>query len=696
MRSSEISVPADWAGEHLRIRARTLAGDPETPAPPSSTAPPGSSHETTTPGEVWLDLYQRRDNNVEKADTALLLIAPFLLQGKLAPARRLYVVSHADTHSFVYDVMEACWAAFGADGTFDRDFDRPFLPSTPEERRAAADANEIATEDTDDAGENPMSLLSSDKMYLIDDKYGDLWVQDQMALGYCSAPGGRAFNVAVNCKRQEDLYNFVVEEMPDADDRVFVFNGLSGEDQNPYDCGGNIAVSPPVPEETDEQEVGPAGPRVPEHPPAPHGKIILGDCYNPYRAADASDDGDGLVTSETRTFLESQEVQPIVPIDTSWLDVGHVDEILTFVPTPNAQNDSPAKLAMACPDIMDRLLDRTRQFSVEEGRTHFHRGRYKTHSIEDNLVENYDETRIEDFYKAEGIRDTSGRVHRECLDPIEQRLCHCIGLDRTDDVLPLPVYFTYVNPHTPRPWGLSLATPRTPNLVNMQVLQTGPAETHLLMPRPCGPRLPPEKARGVVDEVLTDLGWEDPTVRSPRAEANRDGFPFWAWPGLSADTLALFFTREKRTGHGRRRPITAADRTHIITCIQEDKSSQTLPDPLPQAVADTRESILDANPEATSRLDENARKFEDWYRLVIPEDTVDVLELYTKAVLEEMGCQVHFVDAWLYHTAGGGLHCGTNVLHEPPPDRAWWTDYSDLADADTTYLPNQTIHNPAN
>jgi hypothetical protein len=53
---------------------------------------------------------------------------------------------------------------------------------------------------------------------------------------------------------------------------------------------------------------------------------------------------------------------------------------------------------------------------------------------------------------------------------------------------------------------------------------------------------------------------------------------------------------------------------------------------------------------------------EDWKRIVIPEDTADVFELYTQALLETFGLTVHWVDSWFYHLHFGGIHCGTNVL----------------------------------
>jgi hypothetical protein len=52
----------------------------------------------------------------------------------------------------------------------------------------------------------------------------------------------------------------------------------------------------------------------------------------------------------------------------------------------------------------------------------------------------------------------------------------------------------------------------------------------------------------------------------------------------------------------------------------------------------------------------------DWVRLAIPEETVDLFELLTQLALESLGMEVQWVDSWYYHTHGGGIHCGTNVL----------------------------------
>lgn len=52
----------------------------------------------------------------------------------------------------------------------------------------------------------------------------------------------------------------------------------------------------------------------------------------------------------------------------------------------------------------------------------------------------------------------------------------------------------------------------------------------------------------------------------------------------------------------------------------------------------------------------------DWTRTLIPEDTTDVFELYTQALMESLGLTVYWIDSWYYHTHKGGIHCGTNAL----------------------------------
>src|SRR6185503_2116952 len=68
--------------------------------------------------------------------------------------------------------------------------------------------------------------------------------------------------------------------------------------------GGNLQLGPPTRE-------------------APYGRIFIGNDEH---------GREGLVDTELLNFLDKQLVQPVTQIDTSWLAVAHVDEILSFVP----------------------------------------------------------------------------------------------------------------------------------------------------------------------------------------------------------------------------------------------------------------------------------------------------------------------------------------------------------------------------
>jgi hypothetical protein len=80
-------------------------------------------------------------------------------------------------------------------------------------------------------------------------------------------------------------------------------------------------------------------------------------------------------------------------------------------------------------------------------------------------------------------------------------------------------------------------------------------------------------------------------------------------------------------------------------------------------------------------LTENPRNFtpdgglrEGWRKFVIQEVLVDLFEAYIQLVVNSLGLKVDWVDSWFYHVHFGGIHCGTNVIREPAAGQlpAWW------------------------
>jgi protein-arginine deiminase (PAD) len=81
-------------------------------------------------------------------------------------------------------------------------------------------------------------------------------------------------------------------------------------------------------------------------------------------------------------------------------------------------------------------------------------------------------------------------------------------------------------------------------------------------------------------------------------------------------------------------------------------------------------------------LRDNPRNFDPtgalrdgWRRFMIREGTVDLFETYVQLVATTLGQTLHFVDSWFYHLRYGGIHCATNVIREPRPGQipSWWT-----------------------
>ena len=70
----------------------------------------------------------------------------------------------------------------------------------------------------------------------------------------------------------------------------------------------------------------------------------------------------------------------------------------------------------------------------------------------------------------------------------------------------------------------------------------------------------------------------------------------------------------------------------------------------------------------------DGRLRDGWRKIVLHEQTVDLFEAYILMVANALGLAVDWVDTWFFHTHFGGIHCGTNLLREPARGRVprWW------------------------
>lgn len=134
---------------------------------------------------------------------------------------------------------------------------------------------------------------------------GDVWIQDEVEFATGTSPNHR-INIIIDSIRDRGLDNF-----PDQIVQPNFFKntwGIPGT-QTSADSFGNLECSPPVTVNGVEY---------------PFGRIYYGKTPS-WGINDVIDE-----------FLESQEIQDPVQLDTEWLCVGHVDEFSTFVPDPNS------------------------------------------------------------------------------------------------------------------------------------------------------------------------------------------------------------------------------------------------------------------------------------------------------------------------------------------------------------------------
>lgn len=98
-------------------------------------------------------------------------------------------------------------------------------------------------------------------------------------------------------------------------------------------------------------------------------------------------------------------------------------------------------------------------------------------------------------------------------------------------------------------------------------------------------------------------------------------------------------------------------------CKLDTASAHPAKDHYDKEIAGVMDLISSANPGAFRENGTLAGN--SWTRILIPENTVDIFELYAQLLFEYLGMTVHWLDSWSYHLAYGSIHCATNVLRTP-------------------------------
>lgn len=260
-----------------------------------------------------------------------------------------------------------------------------------------------------------------------------IWLQDAMEIGYSEIPGQR-MNVVLRANRGKALDNFAKNELLGPDFGWLKIGTLRekyaiGRGGNGWlDWYGNLEVTPPF-------------------PGYPLGRIYYG--YNPDGPDEAS------LNPEIVAVLEAQLVQtPAIRLDTGWLLIKHVDEVISFVPSGQIKN--PFKIMVVDTPSLISLLQKWVKKGY--GNTPLLDIHHKGMTVK-NLLENKE------------IITYNRILQKERIEPNIDLLKKELGVSE-EDFIRIPSLFT--------PKGLALV----PNMVNSIVLNG-----HLLIIDPNGPKI---------------------------------------------------------------------------------------------------------------------------------------------------------------------------------------------------------------
>jgi protein-arginine deiminase len=185
---------------------------------------------------------------------------------------------------------------------------------------------------------------------------------------------------------------------------------------------------------------------------------------------------------EVASFLERQIVQPPMTLDTSWLQVGHVDEMMSFLPNPAGAEWKKWKLLIASPRKAYEILDRAP---------------YDIRMLHDrwlriNRLDTYLECTVRSFLNHDtpipDPRDPGRRIsgpdlrNFNCttiqgrIDGVLATLEDTINLKQSTDVIEVPVLFF------PEDLAYTTCSALTADMVNMLVL-----DGRCVVPKAFGP-----------------------------------------------------------------------------------------------------------------------------------------------------------------------------------------------------------------
>jgi protein-arginine deiminase len=258
-----------------------------------------------------------------------------------------------------------------------------------------------------------------------------IWLQDTLEIGYSEMPGQK-MNVVLKANRGRSLDNYPKDGLLGPDFgwiQVGTFREKYGQGRGGngwLDWYGNLEVTPPLPK-------------------YPHGRIYCG--YNPDGPKEAS------LNPEIVGMLEAQGIQaPALKLDTGWLLIKHVDEVISFLPSGNPE--SPYKVLVVDTDVMIALIEKW----VKDGHA------------EVPMLDLYSKkATVSSFATNKDLIELNQFLQRERIEPNIDLLKRELGL-REEDFIRVPSLFDK--------YGVSVV----PNMVNSTILNG-----HIFIVAPNGP-----------------------------------------------------------------------------------------------------------------------------------------------------------------------------------------------------------------
>jgi protein-arginine deiminase len=170
---------------------------------------------------------------------------------------------------------------------------------------------------------------------------------------------------------------------------------------------------------------------------------------------------------KVREFLKAQKIQEPIEVNTDWLVVGHVDEVMSFLPLPG----NKFKVLMASPKVAMDIVDKAPGASKLLQGIDLLGG---TRTSIDAKYTRQDVTTIKGDATFKGWQTSA----QSKIDDIRDILKAELDLDVVSDFIYLPVLFMEEG-------GRYVAY--TPGVVNMLVVTKSGGKVKLCIPKPFGP-----------------------------------------------------------------------------------------------------------------------------------------------------------------------------------------------------------------